>query len=276
MKISKISGTFLSVSLNQTEPCKRSKMRIKKQQIFNHFHQKNFDLEDFSGLIFLFLGLISIKIVAPIFLPKNPSQPYIKDVTVIIPNGGLQSAISSLRNSGFETVHAISYDRSPYANAEFATYRQVEGTFGSDIDGHINSSFVLYSGVDAFRVPPRLPKLPVKPMVIGYTFSECRDDGFALLAPTGLEYALLSAECVLRFTDFSARVLRHRLPPSSAFAAFAEFHSLRLLVLPCRGSASNLPKWESLEVVEHEGASARSPWGNIPKIPEVWLIHNLL
>ena len=255
---------------------KYPKMRIRKQQIFTHLSQSSFDLEDFSWFIYFLLGLFSIKIIAPIFLPKKPTQPYVKEISVVIPSGGVQSTVASLRNSGFKKVHAISYDKSPFTGTDFTTYKQIQGNFGVDIDNYVNSTFVLYAGLDSFHVPPNLPKLPNKPMVIGYTFSQCSDGGFALLLPTGLEYSLISAESMRRFNYFSFHVLHGQLPPSEAFRAFAEFHSLHLLVLPCGKSGSKLPKWESLEVLEYESSVQRKPWGAIPKIPEVWRIRDLL
>ncbi|KAH0791179.1 hypothetical protein GPJ56_004799 [Histomonas meleagridis] len=236
----------------------------------------NLDIEDFSSLIYLIIALITIKIIAPIFLPKKPNQPYIKEITVVIPSGGVQSTAASLRNAGFKKIYAISYDKTQFSNTDFTSYKQIQGNFGGNIENYVNSTFVLFSGIESFHVPLNLPKLPNKPMLIGYTFSQCSENGFSLLLPTSLEYSMITSESMRRFNDFSNNVLHNQFSHEEAFRVFTEFHSLHLLVMPCQKSASKLPKWETLEVIESENNAPRKPWGNIPKIPEVWRIRDIL
>ncbi|OHT02071.1 hypothetical protein TRFO_07244 [Tritrichomonas foetus] len=246
---------------------------IKKSSRINH---RTLLAGPFTPFFLIFIALITFNVIAPIFIPKTPKQPNIKDITAIIPNGGIKYAVSSLRTSGFRNVHAISYDINIHSDPFFKSYNSVDGAYGGDVSNLVNTSFVLYTGFSEFKVPMNLPSLPKKPMVIGYSFSQCYENGFALLLPYQLEGSMITFEAMNRFNDFSQNTLKHQTSQSEAFRIFADFHSLHLLLLPCNKKIKMLPKWETIEVVENETDFQVKPWDSIPKIEEVWRIRDML
>ena len=232
-----------------------------------------------SPIILLLNGVLVIFIIAPIFIPKVPRQPNVKDITVVIPPHSIDSMVTSLKESGFRKIHAISYDDpapDDSRNSIFSSFRQAHGSFGDDVSSISNTSFILFGGSDVFKVPMNLPSLPNRVMVIGYSFAECHEGGFALLMPTQLEYSMITMEAMQRFTDFSSGVLKGLMSASEAFRTFCDFHSLHLLIMPCGSCSPVLPKWETIEVVEYENANPPVPWGHIEKIEEIWKIKNIM
>ena len=229
-----------------------------------------------NGFFLLLTGLVTLKIIAPIFIPKIPRQPNIKEVTVIIPNGGVETAVKSLSTSGFRKINAISYDMDIKSHDFFNLYTSVSGAFGGDVSSFVETDFILYMGFNNISIPRNLPKLPEKPMVIGYTFSQCYDNGFALLLPYQLEESMITKEAMLRFIDFSQNVLKHQTLQSEAFRIFADFHSLHLLVLPCNKPIKFLPKWETIDTIENSTEYSLKQWDSFPKLKEVWMIRDYL
>ena len=198
-------------------------MYYKRQQTFFLNLQKFPCLELISIFAYMTICILTIHLIGPIFIPNN-SQPNIKNVTVIIPSGGIQSTINSLKTSGFGYIDAISYDKSMLNCKEFNSFKLVQGNFGSGIENYVKTSFVLYSGVESFNVPEYLPKLPNKPTVIGYTFEQCNENGYALLLPTKLEYSLITKDAMKRFNEFMVSTLKNQMPNSEGFRVFTEFH----------------------------------------------------
>jgi hypothetical protein len=117
---------------------------------------------------------------------------------------------------------------------------------------------------------------PDRATVIGYAFSQCNENKFALLLPVQIEFALITKEAVARFEAFSRDVLKEKVPPSEKFRAFCDFHSLHLLLLPCRKRVGLVPKWETLDVIEYENETPPRAWGTIPKVEEIWAVRNYL
>lgn len=240
------------------------------------FIQRNLLSGPGSVLLFLVISILTIKFIAPIFIPFIPKQINIKDITVIIPNGGLEATINSLKNSGFRNIHAISHDANVKANNFFTSFLTVSSAYGSDVSDHVKTDFILYSGTRSFNVPSNIPNLPNKPMVIGYTFCQCRNSNFALLLPYQLEYSLITKESMIRFNEFSRSLLEHKVSQSESFRIFADFHSLHLILMPCDHTFKALPKWETMEVIENESDFTLRTLDSIPKINEVWKIREVL
>lgn len=225
-----------------------------------------------SGVILMFCAFITFHFFAPIFISKIPIQPNIGEASIIIPAGGVDTTVNSLRDAGFKKTHAFSYDEAITANSEFTTYHNEKGSYGKKTKQEINTTYILFTGLELFKVPQNLPHLPQKPMVIGYTFAQCYDHGFGLLLPTQLEYSMITKDAYERFLDFSYNNLHDKMHPSDAFRVFTDFHSLHLLMMPCDPKIKVMPKWENIPVIEYESRQMIEPWDSIPKIPEVWRI----
>ena len=246
--------------------------RRKRQQFIN----RNLLSGPGSLIFFVLICFITIKFIAPIFIPVIPNQTYIKDITVIIPDGGVDNAVNSLQKSGFRNIYAISHDTKIKANSFFTSFQTVSISYGSDSSDLIQTDFVLYAGLKPFKIPINIPRLPDKPMVIGYAFNQCHDENFALLLPYQLEYSLITKEAMIRFNEFLQTSSMHQISRSEAFRIFADFHSLHLILMPCNEKIKALPKWETLEVIENETDFDLKPLDNIPKINEVWKIRDVL
>jgi hypothetical protein len=229
-----------------------------------------------GGFLYIIIGAFTVTILGPLLVGKGPRQSHLNDITLIIPNGGVDTAASSLRSSGFRRIHALSFDASVSAHSQFKTLQQIHGEFGSPPLHLINTSFVLFSGPDVFAVPPNLPALPDKPMVIGYSFAQCHEKGFGLLLPTQLEYSLVTKESLKRFHDFASGVLKKEVAGSAEFRRFCDFHSLHLLMVPCGRRLGRLPKWESIEVIEYPYEEPLEAWDSLPMFEEVWAVRDMV
>ena len=228
--------------------------------------------------VLLLLGVVLFGCVAAsaFFLRGSATQRNVRDITVVLPPDSVDVVANSVQEAGFREIHAISYDPLVSAHSGFTSFRKAHGNFGDDVSSMSNTTFILFGGPETFRVPKNLPALPQRPMVIGYSFAECHENGFALLMPTQLEYSMITRDALHRFVDFSTTTLKHTMGASEAFRAFCDFHSLHLLIMPCGKVGSTLPKWETIEVVEYENPHPPKPWGNIEKIDEVWKIKTVL
>jgi hypothetical protein len=229
-----------------------------------------------AGFVLIIIAVITFTIIGPIFIPKIPPQPYVKDITVVIPNGGVMTAVNAIRTSGFRKVFALSYDENILSHSAFTSYKRLEGNLGDDITDLINTTFVLFGSTETFAVAQAIPMVPDQPSVIGHTFSQCSENGFALLLPVQIELALITKDALSRFQAFSRDVLKGNVPWPQRFRAFCDFHSLHLLLMPCRRRIGVLPKWETLDVIEYENEAPPPPWGTIPKIDEIWAIRHYL
>jgi hypothetical protein len=78
----------------------------------------------------------------------------------------------------------------------------MKGNFGDDITDLINTTFVLFGGTDTSTVSQTIPALPDKPMVIGYSFSQCYEKRSALSLLIQIEYALITKEALKLFSSF--------------------------------------------------------------------------
>ena len=249
-------------------------MNFRKKR--NQFIRRNFLSGPGSILIFFLICFITVKGIAPIFIPTIPNQTNIKDITVIIPNGGIDAVISSLQNSGFRNIYAISHEDVSKTNNFFTSFQTASNAYNDDISNLVKTDFVLYAGLKPFKVPINIPSLPNKPMVIGYAFNQCHESNFALLLPYQLEYSLITKEAMERFNEFSRSLSMQQVSPSESFRIFADFHSLHLMLMPCDQKKKMIPKWETLEVIENETDFNLRPLDSIPKINEVWKIREVL
>lgn len=248
----------------------------KKQLIQTLLNYRNV-LDGVSGAFILVLAdLFTIVILGRIFIPKIPGQPHVRDITVVIPPNSVDISANAIRAAGFRRAHAISYDSQIHGHPAFSSFRQAHGSYGDDVGSMINTTFILFGGSESFKVPQNLPSLPNRVMVIGYSFQQCYENGFALLLPTQLEYSMITRDAMKRFAEFSNTVLRKKFTPSEAFRAFCDFHSLHLLVMPCGKSKQMLPKWEQIDVLEYENPNPPQAWDTIEKIEEVWKIRKLV
>jgi hypothetical protein len=248
----------------------------KKQVISLLLNHRNVLSGASGGFVLIALAIINFTIIGPIFIPTIPRQPHVKDITVVIPNGGVETVAAAVRSAGFRKVYALSYDERAQGHPAFTSYQQIKGTFGDDITRYVNTSFVLLGSIDAFVVSHALPRLPDKPMVIGYSFSTCNEHQYALVGPVQLEDSLISREALQRFHQFATTTLKGSRPKSEEFRIFCDLHSLRLLMMPCRKRTGSLPKWESLDVIEYETGFPVKPWGSLPHVEEVWSIRDLI
>jgi hypothetical protein len=233
-----------------------------------------------SGFIGLFLYIIicvfTITILGPFLFGRGQRHSLFQDVTVVIPNGGVSIAASSIRSSAFRRAHAFSFDSSIVSHSQFKTLQQIHGEFGSPPLHLINTSFILFSGPEVFAVPARLPALPDKPMVIGYSFAQCYEKGFGLLMPTQLEYSLVTKDALTRFGEFVSTVLNKGVAGSAEFRRFCDFHSLHLLIMPCGRKPGRLPKWESIDVIEYPYEGTLEAWDSLPLFEEIWAVRDLI
>jgi hypothetical protein len=238
-------------------------------------NHRNFLSGASGGFLFIGLAIINFTLIGPIFIPTVPRQPYVKEITIVIPHGGVETSAAAVRNAGFRKVHALSYDERFQSHSAFTSYKHVKGTFGDDLTGSVNTTFVLFGGVETFAVAPALPQLPDKPMVIGYSFGICNRRQYALLGPRQLEDSMITTSALKRFHAFS-ETLKGSFSKNEAFRIFCDLHSLRLVMMPCRKRSARLPKWESLDVIEHESPGPVKPWDSIPHVEEVWSVRDLL
>jgi hypothetical protein len=248
----------------------------RKQLVSVFLNRQNILTGASGGFVLIVIGLFTFTILGPLFIGKSPGTSKMKDITVVIPNGGVEIAASSLKTSGFRKIYAISYDESVSSHSQFKSMRQLRGTFGGHIQHLINTSYVLFAGPESFRIPSSLPRLPDKPMVIGYSFAQCYEKGFGLLLPTQLEYSLITKEALHRFSDFGTGVLNQPRLGSAEFRTFCDFHSLHLLLMPCGKVPRSLPKWESIDVVEYPNEHPLKPWDSLPMFEEIWTVRDLL
>jgi hypothetical protein len=147
----------------------------KKQFISVLLNHRSFLSGARGGFLFILLAIINFTLIGPIFVPTVPRQPYVKEITIVIPDGGVETSAAAVRNAGFKKVHTLSYDQRIQSNSAFTSHKLVKGTFGDDLTASVNTTFVLFGSVDAFAVAPALPQLPDKPMVIGYSFGICNN-----------------------------------------------------------------------------------------------------
>jgi hypothetical protein len=228
-----------------------------------------------GGFLLIFLAVVNFVLIGPIFIPAVPRQPHVKDITVVIPNGGVDSSVAAVRSAGFRKIYALSYDERFSTHSLFTSYKQMTGTFGDDITGVVNTTFVVFGSVEAFKVATRLPELPDKPMVIGYSFATCDERRYALIGPGQLENAMVRTNDLKRFHAF-AETLKGSFSKNEAFRIFCDLHSLRLLVMPCGKRTGRLPKWETIDVIEDDRPPITRPWDTIPHVQEVWSIRDLI
>lgn len=222
--------------------------------------------------------MITIHVITPLFLPKTINQPNIKDITVLIPSNSFNFAVDSLKTSGFRHIHAIVYQNESTTIDFFKTITKVPSIFDDSVINSITTNYVLWFSQTTFKIPPIIPKMPDKPMVIGYTFKQCYDAGFALLLPYEIDNSLMTKDSLLRFYEFWTSSLKKQVDSfSEAFHLFADFHSFHLIMMPCYNQLERkLPQWESIPVVENETDFPLHPWDSIKKIDEVWKIRDLL
>jgi hypothetical protein len=250
-------------------------VRGKKHVISLILKNRNLLLGTSSGFVLILIAILNFTFIGPLFIPAIPRQPHVKDITFIIPNDGVEIAASSIRNSGFRKIHALSYDDRAQNHQEFTSYSQIKGTFCEKIAESVNTTFVLFGSTEAFAVPAALPKLPDKPMVIGYSFVTCNEQKYALIGPIQIEGSMVTVEALKRFWEFS-ETLKGEFSKNEKFRIFCDLHSLRLLMLPCKKRTDRLPKWESLDVIEYENIGPLKPWDSIPHVEEVWSIGDLI
>jgi hypothetical protein len=241
----------------------------RKQVISLLLHHRNVLTGASGALLLVVLAVINFTVISPLFIPAVARQPHVADLTVVIPSGGVEAMAAAVRGAGFRQVHALSYDERVQRHPAFASYRQARGAFGGDVAALANTTFVLFGGTEPFAVPPVLPRLPDRPMVIGYSFATCHERDYALVGPVGLAGAMVHAPALRRFHAF-AGTLKGSFTNSEAFRIFCDLHSLRLLMMPCRRRRGRLPKWEAMEVVEYESPEPMRPWDSIPHVEEVW------
>ena len=231
----------------------------------------------FRGILLLVTAVVlSVLFASTFFMYSGSTQRHVRDITVVIPPDAVDSVANSLRDAGFRQIHAISYDPQVAEHSDFTSFRKAHGAFGDDVSSMSNTTFILFAGAGAFKVPQNLPALPQRAMVIGYSFAECHEGGYALLMPTQLEYSMITRDAMHRYADFATSTLKKSMDASEAFRTFCDFHSLHLLIMPCGTASSSLPRWDALEVVEYENPNPPKPWDNIEKIEEVWKIKNVL
>jgi hypothetical protein len=234
-------------------------------------------LSGFVGaVLYVLIGIFTVTVLGPLLVGRGHRQSQLKDITVVIPNHGVDITVTSLRSSGFRTIHAMSFDPSITSHTQFKTLQRLHGEFGSPPANLINTSFVLFSGPEVFTVPSNLPSLPDKPMVIGYSFAQCYEKGYGLLLPTQLEYSLVSKEALKRFGDWVSNALKTDVGGSAEFRRFCDFHSLHLLVMPCGRKVGRLPKWESINVIEYPYEGPLEPWDSLPMFEEIWTVRDMI
>jgi len=248
-------------------------MRATKKKLISYllYYQNSFYGAG-GGLMLVIIAFLTFQFVSPIFIPKIPYQPIIKEITAIIPEKGVDNAVLSLASSGIRRIFALSYDNTVSGHSQFAGFRKISDSDRKNIMSMINTSYVLIHGASRFAIPSNIPNYPNKPMVIGYTFSRCYEKGFALLLPDRIEGSLITKEAYQRFIEFSQTKLTSDYTEDEAFRIFSDFHSLHLFMLPCSKPIKNLPSWESIEVIESDEIYTNKPWDNLPRIPEVWRV----
>lgn len=223
-------------------------------------------------IAFLFI-MISISSLGFITFKKSSTQQnYLKEISVVIFNNAEEAAEDSLKDTGIKKIHAIYLDAHP-SSSHFATVKSKTGGIDRKILDMINTSFVLFSGQERYHIPSNIPKLPKKHMVVGYIFSQCYKDGFALKLPDRIDGCAITKQTLKRFIDFSLQTLGNGYDESEGFRIFMEFHSLHLLMFPCGYKTGSLQAWEDISVVDNEIETELKPWGKLEKIPEVWKIY---
>lgn len=226
-----------------------------------------------GGAIVLFLvDIITILIIAPFFIPAIPKQQNIKDLTFIITNSSAEYSIS-IKNSGFRTINVISPENIIDSN-NFTSIKVKPTNSLASFKNSITTPYVLISGKGFKNIPTNIPSLPQKNMLIGFNIAKCYERGFAAELPENMDGALITKDAFNRFIDFSSS--HHFSSDSEAFRVFCDFHSLHLLRFPCNKQVKSFPKWEKIDSIESSSEYPITQLNNIPLIPEVWQIQDLI
>ena len=226
-----------------------------------------------GGIILCLSAFFTFFVLSPIFIPKIPKQPNIKDITLIITNNSADY-MNALKNSGFRNIHVISTESIPHAENLFTSVKLEQNINLYSLKDSISTSYVLLSGKGFQNIPSNLPIFPPKTQLIGYSFSKCYERGYAVELPDTIDGALLSKTAFNRFVNF---LFSHQFKNiDDAFRVFCDFHSLHLLLFPCGKPIRFLPKWEKIEVIESDKPFPKTQLDSIPLIPEVWRIQDLL
>lgn len=238
----------------------------------NHLFNAQTKLKIVFTSLFIGMSLIIFRCYMNLFFGASKlEQKYIRDITVSIKSKETSNIIDILKRSGFRRIHAIFFD-SAINNKIFDTVKKKAGRIDESFVSMINTSYVLFSSSKVFDIP-FLPKLPDKQMVIGYSFEQCYNAGFALLLPDKLDGLLVKKSALKRFAEFMKDTLDSSYSDDESFRIFTDLHSLRVVVFPCNGFKLEFPKWESFDVIENNNTSPFRPWGHISKIPEVWKVY---
>lgn len=254
-------------------------MAITKKRLLSMIrHDKAKLMCAFRTLILAFASYIFYIFVSPYFSPRIATKSHVKDVIAITTKDTIEATTNSLKNNEFKNTKIILISNNSKTSGKHFFNTNMQKVNGEDYDllSISNSSFVLFGSSKVFKVPKRLPALPKKNQVIGFTFGQCRPNNYALYIPDSLEACLLTKEALIRFIDFNKETLKGEYEDDEAFRIFTDLHSLRVLMLPCGDSSKPLPPWDAIEVIENENKEPFKPWGKMEKIPEVWRVTELV
>ena len=221
-----------------------------------------------TGIFLLFVFLIfSIYFIYLRVFPQT------KNILVLTTDATYENTHKILQNSQFRKSQFLNINSILSTNESFlfnSTMQYIDNNLVNLTELFDQHQFVLIGSSSHLHIPRSLPVLPKKRQVIGYTLNRCTAEKSVLLLPINLSGSLLKTEALIEFIIYNNEVLKGRYTDDEAFRIFTDYFSRRLLLLKC-GFHGHLPPWEEIPAIDEANRPPISkPWGNYPKIPEIW------
>lgn len=224
-------------------------------------------------LLILSFLFVSYLFVFPVVQQNLPFQSNLKEISLIVFEGTLKPTLNVLKKSKFNKIHAYYLDSISISDTSFfCSNNFLPGNLTVDSISDINTTFTLFSNNEHFKIPKFIPYIQDHDKLAGYIFSRCYPDEYALYIPETIHGVLLKTQTLKRFLKFSQDTLQSQYTIDKAFHIFMDFHSLRLLMMPCGNSAVALPSWEHIIAIDSEDPLPLQAWSTPNKIPETWKI----